>query len=279
MPLRRRGSRGGRGQRNNRVRLVRQLQSRRELRVRRRLKGRTRRDRHRVRAPGHRGASGRRDRVSDAGQPPPDVPRAVGDRQDARLPLAMLATTFYPAIPAGDMQVVADHRARTEKPLNRRSCSRSIFEERPHIRCGEFLGTVAYRIRRRECVRRRARRVRAPTCRALLARDWSIAELAAPARWKVSSANSCRCVASTPGMTFAAGRCSRISQRDHPRFPTAGHRTTTFRAKAAAVRDAAARRAEPARTSDDPRGAGLADAGGRPARPYGPTRSTGQAVR
>ena len=160
------------------------------------------------------------------------VPWAIVE--DARLALALLADDVLSRIRAARCRSSASPAPTARR--RRRTSSPSIFEA-AGIRCG-MLGTVGYRIGGRACARRRARRRRRRRCRRCCAR-WSIAA-AARARWRCRRTR-CRCAAST-ACSFAAGVFTNLT-RDHLDFHA--RHGDVLPGQAAAVRDAAARRAEP----------------------------------
>jgi UDP-N-acetylmuramoyl-L-alanyl-D-glutamate--2,6-diaminopimelate ligase len=181
---------------------------------------------------------------------PPDVHVPWAIVQDARLALAMLATTFY-RDPSGDMQVVGI--TGTNGKTTTAYLLASIFEA-AHIRCG-ILGTVAYRIG--DEVREATRTTpEAPDVQALL-REMVDRDCGACAMDVSSHALSLRRV---DGMTFAAGVFTNLT-RDHLDFHA--DMDDYFRAKRRLF-EMLPRDAPSLLNVDDPRGAGLADAGGRP---------------
>ncbi len=187
--------------------------------------------------------------VSEQPAPPGvHVPWAIV--QDARLALAVLATTFY-RDPSSEMQVVGI--TGTNGKTTTAYLLASIFEA-AHVRCG-LLGTVAYRIG--DDVREATRTTpEAPDVQALL-REMVDRECGACAMEVSSHALSLRRV---DGMTFAAGVFTNLT-RDHLDFHA--DMDDYFRAKRRLF-EMLPRHAPSLLNVDDPRGAALADAGGRP---------------
>ena len=155
---------------------------------------------------------------------------------DARRALAVLAAAFY-RHPSGEMQVVGI--TGTNGKTTTAYLVASIFDA-ADLRCG-LLGTVGYRIgdELREATHTTPE---APDVQACCAR-WSIAGCRACAMEVSSHALSLQRV---DGMTFAAGVFTNLT-RDHLDFHA--DMEDVLPGQAAAVRDAAARRAEP----DQPR--------------------------
>jgi len=176
------------------------------------------------------------------------VPWAIVD--DARLALAVLATTFYRE-PSGEMQVIGI--TGTNGKTTTAYLIASIFEA-AHIRCG-ILGTVAYRIgdELREATRTTPE---APDVQALL-REMVDRRCGACAMEVSSHALSLRRV---DGMTFAAGVFTNLT-RDHLDFHA--DMDDYFRAKRRLF-EMLPHTATSLLNADDPRCASLADAGGRP---------------
>jgi UDP-N-acetylmuramoyl-L-alanyl-D-glutamate--2,6-diaminopimelate ligase len=184
-------------------------------------------------------------------QPAPDgvhVPWAMVE--DARLALALIATTFY-RDPSREMQVVGI--TGTNGKTTTAYLLASIFEA-AGIRCG-LLGTVAYRAG--EVVREATRTTpEAPEVQALL-REMVEQGCGACAMEVSSHALSLRRV---DGMTFAAGVFTNLT-RDHLDFHA--DMDQYFRAKRRLF-EMLPRDAPSLLNLDDPRGSALVDAGGRP---------------
>jgi UDP-N-acetylmuramoyl-L-alanyl-D-glutamate--2,6-diaminopimelate ligase len=184
-------------------------------------------------------------------QPAPDgvhVPWAIVE--DARLALALIATTFY-RDPSREMQVVGI--TGTNGKTTTAYLLASIFEA-AGIRCG-LLGTVAYRAGK---VVREATRTtpEAPEVQALL-REMVDQGCGACAMEVSSHALSLRRV---DGMTFAAAVFTNLT-RDHLDFHA--DMDQYFRAKRRLF-EMLPRDAPSLLNLDDPRGSALVDAGGRP---------------
>jgi UDP-N-acetylmuramoyl-L-alanyl-D-glutamate--2,6-diaminopimelate ligase len=186
--------------------------------------------------------------VSEDGAPD-GVPVPWAIVSDARLALAILAATFY-RDPAGEMQVVGI--TGTNGKTTTAYLIASMFEA-ARIRCG-ILGTVAYRIggETREATRTTPE---APDVQALL-REMVDRGCGACAMEVSSHALALRRV---DGMTFAAGVFTNLT-RDHLDFHT--NMDDYFRAKRRLF-EMLPRDAPSLLNADDPRGASLADAGGR----------------
>jgi UDP-N-acetylmuramoyl-L-alanyl-D-glutamate--2,6-diaminopimelate ligase len=184
-------------------------------------------------------------------QPAPDgvhVPWAIVE--DARLALALIATTFY-RDPSREMQVVGI--TGTNGKTTTAYLLASIFEA-AGIRCG-LLGTVTYRAG--EVVREATRTTpEAPEVQALL-REMVEQGCGACAMEVSSHALSLRRV---DGMTFAAGVFTNLT-RDHLDFHA--DMDQYFRAKRRLF-EMLPRDAPSLLNLDDPRGSALVDAGGRP---------------
>jgi UDP-N-acetylmuramoyl-L-alanyl-D-glutamate--2,6-diaminopimelate ligase len=183
--------------------------------------------------------------------PAPDgvhVPWAIVE--DARLALAVLAATFY-RDPSREMQVIGI--TGTNGKTTTAYLIASIFDA-AGIRCG-ILGTVGYRIG--DEVREATRTTpEAPEVQALL-REMVEKQCGACAMEVSSHALSLRRVA---GMTFAAGIFTNLT-RDHLDFHA--DMDDYFRAKRRLF-EMLPRDAPSLINLDDPRGASLIDAGGRP---------------
>jgi UDP-N-acetylmuramoyl-L-alanyl-D-glutamate--2,6-diaminopimelate ligase len=176
------------------------------------------------------------------------VPWAIVD--DARLALAVLAVTFHHD-PSREMQVVGI--TGTNGKTTTAYLLASIFEA-AGIRCG-LLGTVAYRIG--DVVREATRTTpEAPEVQALL-REMVDQGCGACAMEVSSHALSLRRV---DGMTFAAAVFTNLT-RDHLDFHA--DMDEYFRAKRRLF-EMLPRDAPSLVNLDDPRGAALVDAGGRP---------------
>ena len=214
----------------------------------RRAEGPARR-RHRVRAPGDR-ARRRGDRVGAAGAGRRHG--AVGDRR-GRAPRARACS------PPRSIAIRAARCRSSASPAptarrRRRICS-PAFSTRPASAAG-FSARSAIASATR-CARRRGRRRKRPRCRRCCAR-WSTAACGACAMEVSSHALALRRV---DGIAFAAGdlhqpdaRPSRLSRRHGRLLPR----------QAAAVRDAAARRAEPDQPRRSARRRAASRRGGRP---------------
>src|SRR5262249_24239096 len=186
--------------------------------------------------------------VSEQEAPPGvDVPWAIVS--DARVALAVLATTYY-RDPSADMQVVGI--TGTNGKTTTAYLVASIFEA-ARIRCG-ILGTVAYRIgdETRDATRTTPE---APDVQALL-REMVERGCGACAMEVSSHALALRRV---DGTTFAAGVFTNLT-RDHLDFHA--DMDDYFRAKRRLF-EVLPRNAPSLLNVDDPRGAALADAGGR----------------
>jgi UDP-N-acetylmuramoyl-L-alanyl-D-glutamate--2,6-diaminopimelate ligase len=169
---------------------------------------------------------------------------------DARLALAVLATTFY-RDPSREMRVIGI--TGTNGKTTTAYLVASIFEA-AGIRCG-ILGTVAYRIG--DQVREATRTTpEAPEVQALL-REMVDRECGACAMEVSSHALSLNRVA---GMTFAAGIFTNLT-RDHLDFHA--DMDDYFRAKRRLF-EMLPRDAPSLINLDDPRGASLLEVGGRP---------------
>ena len=181
---------------------------------------------------------------------PPGADRPWAIVSDARLALALLATTFF-RDPSLDMRVVGI--TGTNGKTTTAYLIASIFEA-AGIRCG-ILGTVAYRIgaRTREATRTTPE---APDVQALL-REMVDEGCGACAMEVSSHALSLRRV---DGMTFAAAVFTNLT-RDHLDFHA--DMEDYFRAKRRLF-EMLPRDAPSLLNVDDPRGEALADAGGRP---------------
>ncbi len=184
-------------------------------------------------------------------QPAPEgvrVPWAMVE--DARLALAVIATTFY-RDPSREMQVIGI--TGTNGKTTTAYLVASIFEA-AGIRCG-LLGTVAYRIG--DVVHEATRTTpEAPDVQALLRQ--MVDEGCGACAMEVSShALSLRRV---DGMTFAAGVFTNLT-RDHLDFHA--DMDEYFRAKRRLF-EMLPRDAPSLLNLDDPRGSALIDAGGRP---------------
>jgi UDP-N-acetylmuramoyl-L-alanyl-D-glutamate--2,6-diaminopimelate ligase len=182
--------------------------------------------------------------------PPDDVHVAWAIVSDARLALAVLATAFH-RDPSGDMQVIGI--TGTNGKTTTAYLVASIFEA-AGIRCG-ILGTVAYRIgdQTRDATRTTPE---APDVQALL-REMVDRGCGACAMEVSSHALSLRRV---DGMRFAAGVFTNLT-RDHLDFHA--DMDDYFRAKRRLF-EMLPRDAPSLLNLDDPRGAALTDAGGRP---------------
>jgi UDP-N-acetylmuramoyl-L-alanyl-D-glutamate--2,6-diaminopimelate ligase len=170
--------------------------------------------------------------------------------EDARLALAVIATTFY-RDPSREMQVIGI--TGTNGKTTTAYLVASIFEA-AGIRCG-LLGTVAYRIG--DVVHEATRTTpEAPDVQALLRQ--MVDEGCGACAMEVSShALSLRRV---DGMTFAAGVFTNLT-RDHLDFHA--DMDEYFRAKRRLF-EMLPRDAPSLLNLDDPRGSALIDAGGRP---------------
>jgi len=170
--------------------------------------------------------------------------------EDARLALAVIATTFY-RDPSREMQVIGI--TGTNGKTTTAYLVASIFEA-AGIRCG-LLGTVAYRIG--DVVHEATRTTpEAPDVQALLRQ--MVDEGCGACAMEVSShALSLRRV---DGMTFAAGVFTNLT-RDHLDFHA--DMDEYFRAKRRLF-EMLPRNAPSLLNLDDPRGSALIDAGGRP---------------
>ncbi|MBI3493596.1 MAG: UDP-N-acetylmuramoyl-L-alanyl-D-glutamate--2,6-diaminopimelate ligase, partial [Acidobacteria bacterium] len=184
---------------------------------------------------------------------PPDVTIPWVVVEDARLALAWLATTFYDN-PSREMQVVGI--TGTNGKTTTAYLIASIFEA-AGVRCG-LLGTVAYRTGPGKNAVREASRTtpEAPDLQSLL-REMVDHECGACAMEVSSHALTLHRVT---GMTFAAAVFTNLT-RDHLDF----HKNMDdyFRAKRRLF-EALPPHAPSLLNVDDPRGAALADAGGRP---------------
>jgi UDP-N-acetylmuramoyl-L-alanyl-D-glutamate--2,6-diaminopimelate ligase len=181
---------------------------------------------------------------------PPDVHVPWAIVEDARVALAMLATTFY-RDPSSEMRVVGI--TGTNGKTTTAYLLASIFEA-AGVRCG-ILGTVAYRIgdQMREATRTTPE---APDVQALL-REMVDNGCGACAMEVSSHALSLHRV---DGMRFAAAVFTNLT-RDHLDFHA--DMDDYFRAKRRLF-EMLPRDAPSLLNLDDPRGAVLADAGGRP---------------
>jgi UDP-N-acetylmuramoyl-L-alanyl-D-glutamate--2,6-diaminopimelate ligase len=181
--------------------------------------------------------------------PPGDVHVPWAIVSDARLALAVLATTFY-RNPSGAMRVVGI--TGTNGKTTTAYLLASIFEA-SGARCG-ILGTVAYKIgeETREATRTTPE---APDVQALL-REMVDRGCGACAMEVSSHALALRRV---DGMTFAAGVFTNLT-RDHLDFHA--DMDDYFRAKRRLF-EMLPRDAPSVLNADDPRGASLVDAGGR----------------
>jgi UDP-N-acetylmuramoyl-L-alanyl-D-glutamate--2,6-diaminopimelate ligase len=184
-------------------------------------------------------------------QPPPEgVDVTWATVGDARLALAVLATTFY-RDPSAEMQVIGI--TGTNGKTTTAYLVASIFEA-ARLRCG-ILGTVVYRIG--DQVREATRTTpEAPDVQALL-REMVDRRCAACAMEVSSHALSLRRV---DGIRFAAAVFTNLT-RDHLDFHA--DMDDYFRAKRRLF-EMLPGEAPSLLNVDDPRGAALADAGGRP---------------
>ena len=184
---------------------------------------------------------------------PPDVHIPWAIVEDARLALALLATTFHRE-PSGEMRVVGI--TGTNGKTTTAYLIASIFEA-AGIRCG-ILGTVAYRVGPGDEGLREAARTtpEAPDVQALL-REMVDRGCGACAMEVSSHALSLHRV---DGMIFAAGVFTNLT-RDHLDFHA--DMDDYFRAKRRLF-EMLPRDAPSLVNIDDPRGPALLDAGGRP---------------
>jgi UDP-N-acetylmuramoyl-L-alanyl-D-glutamate--2,6-diaminopimelate ligase len=187
-------------------------------------------------------------------QPAPEgvhVPWAIVE--DARLALALLAAEFY-RHPSREMQVVGI--TGTNGKTTTAYLTASIFEA-AGIRSG-ILGTVVYRVGPAEADKREAARTtpEAPDVQALL-REMVDRRCGACAMEVSSHALSLRRV---DGITFTAGVFTNLT-REHLDFHA--DMESYFRAKRRLF-EMLPRKAPSVLNIDDPRGAALVDAGGRP---------------
>jgi UDP-N-acetylmuramoyl-L-alanyl-D-glutamate--2,6-diaminopimelate ligase len=181
---------------------------------------------------------------------PPDVRVPWAIVEDARLAMAILATTFY-RDPSSEMRVIGI--TGTNGKTTTAYLLASIFEA-AGVRCG-ILGTVAYRIG--DQVREATRTTpEAPDVQALL-REMVDQGCGACAMEVSSHALSLRRV---DGMTFAAAVFTNLT-RDHLDFHA--DMDDYFRAKRRLF-EMVPRDAPSLLNLDDPRGASLIDVGGRP---------------
>jgi UDP-N-acetylmuramoyl-L-alanyl-D-glutamate--2,6-diaminopimelate ligase len=172
---------------------------------------------------------------------------------DARLALALLSSAFY-RDPSAEMRVVGI--TGTNGKTTTAYLLASIFEA-AGVRCG-ILGTVAYRVGPGDADVREAARTtpEAPDVQALL-REMVDNDCGACAMEVSSHALSLRRV---DGMTFSAAVFTNLT-RDHLDFHA--DMEAYFQAKRRLI-EMLPRTAPSLLNADDPRGAALADAGGRP---------------